>query len=244
MTEHRIAGSDSHRWGFALRNHEHDGRLRLLDCIPDAVILVRQDGRIEFANAQTERVLGYASHELIDAPLEVLIPERFRAPHAEHWRNYVADPVFRPMDRISELVALRKDGQELPVEISLGRASTSRGVLAVATIRDVSRRKTEELRLREAFAEIESLRRRTLAENVYLKQELDSVLGVDEIAGESAAIKDVLRSIDQVAATDLNVIILGETGTGKELVARAIHRAVHAGIAPLLKSTVRPCITN
>ena len=91
-----------------------DNRLRLLDCIPDAVVLVRQDGRIEFPNAQTERVLGYEPRELTDLPLDVLIPERFRRQHARHLLAYFADPVFRPMEtRGVKKLRRREKGGEL-----------------------------------------------------------------------------------------------------------------------------------
>jgi len=128
------------------------------------------------------------------------------------------------MEALSDLTALHKDGRELPVEISLGFVQVEQDLLAVATIRDVSLRKTEEERLRQALAEIENLRKRTLAENRYLEQELASVLGMGEIVGQSDAIQETRRQIDQIGPADLNVLILGETGTGKELVARALHQ--------------------
>jgi len=212
-----------------------ENQLRLLDCLPDAVILVRSDGRIAFANGQTRQVVGYEPTELLGAPLDLLLPARLRRQHAGHLRGFFAHPVFRPMEAVPDLTALTKDGHELPVEISLGFLGEAQEVLAVATIRDVSRRKMEEDRLRQALAEIENLRRRTLAENRYLEQELASVLGLGEMIGESEPIRETRRKIDQIGPTDLNVLILGETGTGKELVARAIHQRSPRGHRAMVK---------
>src|SRR6185369_3952889 len=69
----------------------------------------------------------------------------------------------------------------------------------------------------------------------YLREELKSVLGADEVVGESEALLKVLGDVKEVAATDASVLILGETGTGKELIARAIHRASARGHKPLVK---------
>ena len=145
-----------------------ENQMRLLDCLPDAVILVRPDGRIAFANVQTRQILGYEPSELSGAPLDLLIPARLRERHAGNLQAYFAVPSFRPMDAVQDISALTKDGRELSVEISLGFVRRERDMFVVATIRDVSNRRMEEHRLRQAVTEIENLRRRTLAENRYL----------------------------------------------------------------------------
>lgn len=73
------------------------------------------------------------------------------------------------------------------------------------------------------WEEVRSLERRLAAENVYLRQEIDSAHGITEIVGASAAIRSVIAQIQQVAPTDASVLVQGETGTGKELVVRALH---------------------
>ena len=93
-------------------------------------------------------------------------------------------------------------------------------------------RKTER-NLRDALEELQRLKNQLEAENRYLQEEVEVNHG--EILGESAAIKNVLKAIETVASTDVNVVITGETGTGKELVARAIHQASDRAHKTLIK---------
>jgi len=90
---------------------------------------------------------------------------------------------------------------------------------------DITQRKESEEQLRKANEELKELKSQLEAENIYLQEELQLDQRFDEIVGQSDAIKYVLFTISQVAPTDATVLIMGETGTGKELVARAIHGA-------------------
>lgn len=93
--------------------------------------------------------------------------------------------------------------------------------------------RTEELQ--KALAEVEKLKERLQEENTYLKQEINSAHDFDGIVSESPEFASVLESIAQVASTDATVLILGETGTGKELLARAVHSRSKRGDHPLIK---------
>ncbi|HEX3186315.1 MAG TPA: sigma-54 factor interaction domain-containing protein, partial [Pyrinomonadaceae bacterium] len=92
-----------------------------------------------------------------------------------------------------------------------------------------------EKQLQEANDELQHLKNQLEAENIYLQQELQSDEQFGEIVGQSDAIKYVLFKITQVAPTDTTVLITGETGTGKELVTRAIHGASSRRDRPLIK---------
>lgn len=121
-----------------------DGPLQyneVLDTAPDAMIVFAADGAIAFVNVQTERLFGYARSELIGQPLEVLIPERFRTRHKHHVERYHSSPVTRPMGSGLELFGLRRDGTEVPIEVSLSPVQSRSGRRVSAAIRDITERK-------------------------------------------------------------------------------------------------------
>jgi len=89
--------------------------------------------------------------------------------------------------------------------------------------------------LDKALSELRLAKERLEAENVYLRQEISSTHGFDELIGESRQLRDCLRKVEQVAATDTAVLIQGETGTGKELIARATHERSSRSNRPLVK---------
>lgn len=100
---------------------------------------------------------------------------------------------------------------------------------------DITERKESEVALQTAHAQLHQLKNQLEAENIYLQQELQLDQKFGEIVGQSDAIKYVLFKINQVAPTDSTVLITGETGTGKELAARAIHGASSRKDRPLIK---------
>src|SRR5262249_55115810 len=93
-----------------------------------------------------------------------------------------------------------------------------------SVVRDISERKRNEAALEKAFKEIEFLKDQLYNENVALREELDQASMFEEIVGASPALQLVLARVAKVAPTDSTVLITGETATGKELVARAIHK--------------------
>lgn len=113
----------------------------LLEAAPDAMVGVHRDGTIAFVNHQAEALFGYDRHELLDRPIETLVPERLGGIHPEHRDKYFANPQVRPMGVGLNLSGRRKDGSEFPAEISLSSITTEEGLLVTAAVRDVTAQK-------------------------------------------------------------------------------------------------------
>ena len=130
-----------------------EDRSLMVSSLPDSAIIVRPDGAIAILNWQAEKLLGYRSDDLEGKPLEVILPERFRESHRHAQRGYFDNPATRPMGSGLEFYVLRKDGTEVPVDISLGPLTLGTEVCALALVRDLSehRRLQETLRQQLRF---------------------------------------------------------------------------------------------
>ena len=129
----------------------------LLESAPDAMVIVDGKGVIRLVNSQTEKLFGFPRQELFDQPIEKLMPQRYRAQHPSYRGGYHSNPRVRPMGADLDLFAMRQDGSEFPVEISLSPLKTAEGTLIVSTIRDVSSRKHAEQVMLESLKEKETL---------------------------------------------------------------------------------------
>ena len=118
---------------------------RVVEAAPSAMIMVNQEGQITLANQQAEKTFGYPREELLGRPIEMLVPERLRSGHQGFRHDYLCDPQARPMGVGRELFGRRKDGSEVPVEIGLSPIHTSKGLLVLASIVDITERKLAEL---------------------------------------------------------------------------------------------------
>src|ERR1017187_9843068 len=112
----------------------------IVEAAPDAIVLANWEGRIVMTNPQAERMFGYAQQELIGQSVEILVPDRFRREHINHRSAYSKRPVARAMGKGLELTAVRKDGSELPVEVSLTPVETANGTVVASIIRDITER--------------------------------------------------------------------------------------------------------
>jgi PAS domain S-box-containing protein len=111
-----------------------------LNATPDPIVIVNEGGVIQLINEQTENIFGYKKEELIGQSIEILIPDRFRHAHVGHRSSFVNAPKARSMGSSMRLFASRKDGTEIPVEVSLNPVRMQNETWVAAAIRDVTER--------------------------------------------------------------------------------------------------------
>jgi PAS domain S-box-containing protein len=120
----------------------------LIEHAPDAILQIDPAGQIIIANHTAESMFGYTLDELLGSSVDRLVPEATRAAHPGHRKAFAAAGVTRPMGQGLDLRARRKDGTEVPVEISLSPVKTDQGIYITAAIRDVTERKRIEAQVR------------------------------------------------------------------------------------------------
>ncbi|MCC6644940.1 MAG: PAS domain S-box protein [Polyangiaceae bacterium] len=121
----------------------------LLETAPDAMLVLGADARIVFVNAQTEAMFGFGRDELIGQPLDAILPPHLRGAHEGHVARFFAHPTVRRMGSGLELHGQRRDGTDLPIEVSLSPVVSPSGEAWVsAAIRDITQRKRAEAALR------------------------------------------------------------------------------------------------
>jgi PAS domain S-box-containing protein len=143
----------------ALRRSEATARA-VPQSATEGILVIDASGRITLVNAAGERMFGYDPDELLGQPLEVLLPDRIHDTHRDHRARYFTGPRVRPMGSGLDLAGRRKDGTELPVEISLSYVQSSEGMSAMALITDITDRKRVEAQIqrqRETLYQSEKL---------------------------------------------------------------------------------------
>jgi PAS domain S-box-containing protein len=188
---------------------------RLFDSAMDAVIEFDQNFQITRTNPAAEQAFRCAADKLTGQNFRALLSRDSR----DKLEALILDLNAASLERCSlwipgGLQALALDGKDFPAEATLSRFEIECQSFYSLILRNINDRL-------EADRKIHSL----AAEAEYLREEIKSRCGFDEILGQSDALKSVLEDVEQVAVTDTTVLILGETGTGKELIARAIHGA-------------------
>jgi PAS domain S-box-containing protein len=193
------------------------------------------DDSFEYISPSCERISGYKVQDFIDNPplfKEIIVPE-----DRDVWDRHYHDSRQELKPREIQFRIQRRDGQIRWIEHNCQPVTDHQGRLQGfrASNRDITYRKLAEVDLRRAYTEIEQLKNRLEAETAYLQAEIKLEHNFESIVGNSVALKYVLYKVEQVAVTDTTVLVLGETGTGKELVARAIHDNSPRRNRPLVK---------
>ena len=203
----------------------------LVEQAGDAFFVHDFEGRIIDVNRLACDSLGYSREELLQMAIPDIDIDAHRRDHKpQYWESIASGEHVE-----FEGMHLRKDGSTFPVEVRMSRLDLTDEPLLLSLARDVTVRKKDEERLKNAFTEIKKLKNKLEQENVYLRQEIETCFNFDEMVGESPAFKRVLNDAAKVAPEDTCVLILGETGAGKELLARAIHQMSRRNPHPMIK---------
>jgi len=198
----------------------------LVDKSNDAIEVVDPETlRFLDANETACSALGYSREELLSLGVFDIDPTV-----TESTAPKTLEKLRESGFLVMESVHRRKDGSTFPVEVSLRRVQIDRDYV-VAIARDITERRHAEEALRQNVARLQKVteelrlaKEKLSEEKLYLEEAIDTELGFGEIIGHSSALKEVMAKVAKVAPSDATVLLLGETGTGKELVARALHR--------------------
>jgi PAS domain S-box-containing protein len=136
----------------------------LLTIVPDAALLIDNNGIILAYNQGTTHTFGYTAEELQGEPLDCLLPNRFKAPHQQHITDYLQNPAPRPMGSALELAARHKQGHEIMVKINLVPVEAQDGLVIAVFARDVTERQQMERALAEKQEQLERLVNAKIAE--------------------------------------------------------------------------------
>lgn len=185
------ASSDSAAWQ-RLEKLEERFR-RLVEFSPIAKIVINAAGSIEMVNLQAEKVFGYARSEMLGQPIEILLPERYRAQHPYLRQSFFSETQSRPMGVGRDLYARRKDGSEFPVEIGLNPIDTDEGPMVLSAIVDISDRKQKELQVRAALQEKELLLGEIHHRVKNNLQVIDSLLDMQASRIDDPRVQEILR---------------------------------------------------
>jgi len=217
----------------------------VLDSAPDAMILLDASGLIRFANRQVSALFGYARDEIIGHSVEELMPERFRARHIEHRKHYVDNPRVRPMGAGLELFGRRRDGTEVPVEISLSPVGDEDGVhlLVAAALRDVTDRKSVEAELTVARESAEQARE--VADHAREVADRANLGKSRFLATASHDLRQPLQTLSLLSGTLRRMVTdahAGDVLRQQELAIRAMSRLLNAllDISKLESGAIKP----
>src|SRR4030095_5321005 len=198
---------------------------RLVNSAMDAIIELDRNLNVTRVNAAAEKVFACSSHEIVGQ----LFTRFLSSDSRERLANLIIDLDLRPEgERYAwipgGLNAKSAVGEAFPAEATLSRFDMGREPFYTLILRNVNARLQAQQKIRSLTVETE-----------YLREEIKELQNLDEIVGQSEPVARVLRDVEEVAGTDATVLLLGETGTGKELIARAIHKNSRRREKPLIR---------
>lgn len=210
----------------------------LLNAVGEGIYGFDSNGHAVFINPAAEQMTGWKAKDLLGKNIH----EYHHHSHENgtpypcdecHIYNTMRDGIER---KITNEVFWRKDGTNFPVEYtSTPVFKEGKLIGAVAVFRDVSQQRLADKKLREALKKVQDLTEKLQDENSYLQDEINKTWNGSGLEGNNSVFRQMLQQIKIVAKTDSTVLILGENGTGKEVVARNLHQLSERCSSPLVK---------
>ncbi len=210
----------------------------ILSAAGEGIYGIDVDGNTTFVNEAAKRILGFKSEDVIGLPLH----EFHHHSHADGSPYPRTDcPVYAAIKdgevhRVDDEVFWHQDGTSVPVEYTstpIWKAGKING--AVIVFHDISQRRKMEQQREKAYKEVKFLKEQVELERDYLRDEINVTASFGEVIGRSRSIQRTLAQVESVAETHVNVLVHGESGVGKEMIARAIHNNSQRCDKPLVK---------
>ncbi|HET7871368.1 MAG TPA: sigma 54-interacting transcriptional regulator, partial [Terriglobales bacterium] len=211
----------------------HQFNQEIINSAAEGIIVYDTDMRYLIFNPFMQEITGKRADEVLGR----------RAPDVFPWirekglDKMIERAILGEVVQVPDMLVHPQTGREIWEFVTFGPHRDAEGNIigAIALVRDISERKLAEKALEKALAEVEALKNRLQAENKYLQDEIRREHNFEEIVGSSPSLLDLLRKVERVAPTDSTVMLYGETGTGKELIARALHNSSKRKDRPLVK---------
>jgi len=210
----------------------------ILSAVGEGIYGIDSEGNTTFVNEAAKKILGFKSEDVIGLPL-----------HEFHHHSYpdgspyprTECPVYAAikdgeMHRVDDEVFWHQNGTAVPVEYT-STPIWKNGKLngAVIVFHDISERRKIESEREKAYKEIKQLKEQIELERDYLRDEINITANFGEVIGQSRSLQRTLAQVESVAETHVNVLVHGESGVGKEMIARAIHNHSQRSDKPLVK---------
>ena len=210
------AAAEQRRLRHEMEVHVREEELSaLLNSAMDAVVVLNATGGITRVNPAAERLFGCTAEDLCGENLREFLPPESGAQFDGFVKELDAQPPERRQLWIPQsFQVLRWDKSSFPAEATISRFANRGQVFHTVILRNVDERLAAERRIALLAEETE-----------YLRESVREIAGMGDMLGASPAMKELFESLKRVAVTDATVLIFGETGTGKELIARSIHQA-------------------